>query len=67
MLKGKIKKWSEERGFGFIKPDGGGEDVFFHVTALRDGDDIREGASVTYEMGPDKKTGKTKAISVDLV
>jgi hypothetical protein len=30
------------------------------------GDDITEGASVTYEVGLDKKSGKTKAVSVDI-
>jgi cold shock CspA family protein len=49
-----------------ITPDGGGPDVFFHETALREGDEIVEGASVEYEAGTDKKTGKMKAISVDL-
>jgi cold shock protein len=63
---GKIKMYSEERGFGFIKPDAVGDDVFFHVTALREGDDIDVGAVVTFETGPDPKSGKIKAVSVDL-
>jgi CspA family cold shock protein len=67
MPKGEIKMWNEERGFGFIRPEGGGQDVFFHVTALREGDEIAQGAKVVYEAGIDKKTGKTKAISVDLM
>ena len=66
MPKGTIKMWSEERGFGFIKPEDGSQDVFFHVTALREGDEIAEGATVKYETDIDKKTGKTKATSVDL-
>jgi len=42
-------------------------DVFFHVSALRDGDDeITEGKVVSFEMGVDQKSGKTKAVSVDL-
>jgi cold shock protein len=67
MPKGEIKMWNEERGFGFIRPEGGGQDVFFHVTALREGDEIAQGAKVVYEADIDKKTGKTKAISVDLM
>jgi cold shock protein len=66
MPKGTIKKWNEDRGFGFIKTEDGGQDVFFHASALREGDNIREGATVTYEVGSDERTGKTKAISVDL-
>lgn len=33
-LKGKILKWNEEKAFGFIVPNGGGEHVFIHKTAL---------------------------------
>jgi CspA family cold shock protein len=66
MPAGKIKIFNENKGFGFIKPDDGGVDVFFHVSALRDGDEITEGKVVNFEMGVDQKSGKTKAVSVDL-
>jgi cold shock protein len=66
MPSGKIKMYSEERGFGFIGPDDGSSDVFFHVTALREGDDINVGAAVTFETGVDPKSGKIRAVSVDL-
>ena len=66
MPAGTIKKSIQDKGFGFITPDGGGPDVFFHESALREGDDIVEGAAVEYEAGTDKKTGKMKALSVDL-
>jgi CspA family cold shock protein len=67
MPNGKIKMFDGDRGFGFIKPDGGDADVFFHVTALREGDEITVGKEVTFEMGVDPKSGKSKAVSVDLV
>jgi cold shock protein len=67
MPTGTIKKFFEDKGFGFIKPDDGGSDVFFHVSALREGDEISPGKSVNFETGVDRKTGKSKAISVDLV
>jgi CspA family cold shock protein len=67
MPSGKIKMFNENKGFGFIKPDDGGEDVFFHVTALREGDEITVGKAVTFETGIDPKSGKSKATSVDLV
>jgi CspA family cold shock protein len=67
MPTGKIKMFNEDKGFGFIKPDDGGDDIFFHVSALRDGDEIRQGKAVSFEMGVDKKSGKPKAVSVDLV
>ncbi len=39
---------------------------FFHVSTLREGDDVTEGRAVTYESGFDEKSGKAKAVSVDL-
>ena len=67
MPTGKIKMFNDEKGFGFIKPDDGGVDVFFHVSALREGDEISIGKAVTFEIGSDPKSGKIKATSVDLV
>jgi cold shock protein len=67
MPTGKIKMWNDEKGFGFIKPADGGVDVFFHVSALREGDEIARDTAVSYEVGTDAKSGKTKAVSVDLV
>jgi CspA family cold shock protein len=67
MPSGKVKMFNEDRGFGFIKPDDGGADVFFHVSALKEGDEITKGAAVTFEVGTDPNTGKTRAVSVDLL
>jgi CspA family cold shock protein len=67
MPTGKIKMFNEDKGFGFIKPDDGGGDVFFHISALREGDDIAKDKTVSFEVGVDKKSGKTKAVSVDLI
>jgi CspA family cold shock protein len=64
---GKIKMFNDEKGFGFIRPDDGSTDVFFHVSSLREGDDVTVGKAVTFETGVDPKSGKTKAVSVDLV
>jgi cold shock CspA family protein len=65
MASGKIKMFSVEKRFGFIGPDGGGDDVF--ESALREGDEITVGKAVTFETGIDPKSGKTRAVSVDLV
>jgi cold shock protein len=67
MPNGKIKMFNEDKGFGFIKPDDGSDDVFFHVSALREGDEITVGKAVTFETGIDPKSGKSRATSVDLV
>jgi len=66
MPTGKVKMFNEERGFGFIKPDDGSADILFHVSDLRECDEILKDAIVTFEIGVDPKSGKTKAVSVDL-
>ncbi|NEQ65293.1 MAG: cold shock domain-containing protein [Symploca sp. SIO2D2] len=33
--KGKLTTWKDERGFGFIKPEQGGKEVFLHISALK--------------------------------
>jgi CspA family cold shock protein len=67
MPQGKIKLFNEDKGYRFIRPDDGGNDVFFPVTALREGDEIVRDAVVSFEVGVDPKSGKPKAVSVDLV
>ena len=59
MPHGKIKMYNEDKGFGFIRPDDGSNDVFFHVSSLREGDEVTVGKAVTFETGVDPKSGKT--------
>jgi CspA family cold shock protein len=62
---GSIVTYFEAKGFGFLRPDDGGRDIFFHVSRLTEGlaTDLRPGAKVMYELGMDR-TGKMAASSL---
>ena len=64
MFKGTIKLVTT-RGFGFIRPDTGGDDVFFHVTAVATQEpEFRSGERVIYNLSLNKRNGRTKAVGV---
>lgn len=62
---GSVVTYFEAKGFGFLRPDDGGRDIFFHVSRLAEGlaTDLRPGAKVLYELGMDR-TGKMAASSL---
>ncbi|MBB3572034.1 cold-shock protein [Rhizobium sp. BK491] len=64
MSTGKVKFFNTDKGFGFITPDAGGDDVFVHVSALQYGDVLKEGQSVSYDLGQDRKSGRSRAENV---
>lgn len=67
MPTGTVKFFNEDKGFGFITPETGGTDVFVHVSALQQGGSLREGDKVSFEVGQDRKTGKSKAENVSVL
>ena len=66
MTTGTVKFFNTTKGFGFIQPDGGGPDVFIHVSELeRSGlRELREGQKITFESKMDPKKGKPNAVNV---
>ena len=56
-------RWNE-KGFGFIKPDDGGEDIFCHFSSITDGNVLREGAAVTFIKDWDERKNKDRAEQV---
>ena len=56
MSSGKVKWFSESKGYGFIEPEGGGDDIFVHYSSIK-GEGfktLKEGQTVSYnaEQGP---------------
>ena len=52
MSKGTVKWFNESKGFGFIEPEGGGDDIFVHYSAIKAEGfrTLAEGQSVTFEI-----------------
>lgn len=65
---GIVKFFNQTKGFGFITPDAGGNDVFVHVTAVESSGigTLDEGMRVSFETEPDKRGKGPKAISIQI-
>ena len=63
MTTGTVKWFNATKGFGFIAPEGGGKDVFVHISAVeRAGlNTLVEGQKVSFELVSDRKSGKMSA------
>ncbi len=65
MPNGTVKWFNAGKGFGFITPDDGGEDVFVHFTAINGSGyrELMEGQRVSYESGPGRKGPQATTVS----
>ncbi|MFV0298993.1 MAG: cold-shock protein [Hyphomicrobiaceae bacterium] len=65
---GTVKFFNKTKGFGFIKPEEGGKDVFVHVTAVeRSGlGTLDEGMRISFETEPDKHGKGPKAVNLQM-
>jgi CspA family cold shock protein len=63
MMQGTVKWFNSQKGFGFIQPDDGGNDVFVHISAVERAGlhGLNEGQKVAFEVVANRKTGKSSA------
>jgi cold shock CspA family protein len=64
-MHGTVRRFDVQKGYGFLStPDG---DLYFHVSAIQFGAKVATGDPVTFDVVPDQKSGRNKAINVRLV
>ena len=66
MAAGTVKWFDSTKGYGFIQPDEGGNDVFVHISAVQAAgmQGLADGQKVTYEVEKDPKRGKESAVNL---
>ncbi|MGD8423348.1 MAG: cold-shock protein [Methyloceanibacter sp.] len=67
MNTGTVKFYNSDRGFGFIAPADGSNDVFVHATALERAGiaHLAEGQSVKFDTEVDRRSGKTAVSTIE--
>jgi CspA family cold shock protein len=65
---GVVKFFNQTKGYGFIKPDDGGSDVFVHVSAVERSEvgALTDGMRISFETEPDKRGKGPKAIDLKI-
>lgn len=67
MATGTVKWFNTQKGYGFIQPDDGGNDVFVHISAVEKAGwrSLAEGQKLTFELKNDPKKGKSSAVNLE--
>ena len=67
MTIGVVKWFNAQKGFGFIQPEGGGSDVFVHISAVERAGmaTLHDGQKVSFELEQDRR-GKMSAVNLKL-
>ena len=68
MSEGTVKWFNTQKGYGFIKPDDEGNDVFVHITAVQNSGltGLNEGQRVSYELA-EQRNGRMAAVDLAVV
>lgn len=66
MSTGTVKWFNDQKGYGFIEQDGGGEDVFVHISAVAKAGmhTLREGQKLSFDIQKDPKKNKESAANL---
>lgn len=66
---GTVKFFNSEKGFGFIKPENGGADIFVHISAVQASGlaGLDENQKVSYDTEPDRRGKGPKAVNLAIV
>jgi cold shock protein len=69
MAQGTVKFFNMDKGFGFITPDGGGKDVFVHISAVQASglDALREDDRISFDTEPDARGKGPKAVNISRI
>ena len=66
MANGKVKWFNSQKGYGFIEPEEGSQDVFVHISAVKAAgmDSLSDGQAISYELETGQN-GKTSAVNLE--
>ena len=66
MANGKVKWFNSQKGYGFIEPEEGSQDVFVHISAVKAAgmDALSDGQAVSYELETGQN-GKTSSVNLE--